>query len=243
MNMGYFIYSRIGENEKERIIREFLPKIKALAVSLSYQLPKNVSIDDLIQEGLMGLLSSFENYDPSKGASFSTYALKRIKGAMLDYLRKLDWVPRNLRKKMKEVEEAVLILEDKLGKIPDDKELAEYLNMEEGEVRKVRNELVRRQLLSLDSYIFEDDESVHVELVQSNEKSPDVIYEKEELREKLKEAIEQLSERERLVLALYYVEELNFKEIGKILGVSESRISQIHSSVISKLKRLLLSRM
>ncbi len=243
MNMGYFIYSRIGENEKERIIREFLPKIKALAVSLSYQLPKNVSIDDLIQEGLMGLLSSFENYDPSKGASFSTYALKRIKGAMLDYLRKLDWVPRNLRKKMKELEEAVLILEDKLGKIPDDKELAEYLNMEEGEVRKVRNELVRRQLLSLDSYIFEDDESVHVELVQSNEKSPDVIYEKEELREKLKEAIEQLSERERLVLALYYVEELNFKEIGKILGVSESRISQIHSSVISKLKRLLLSRM
>jgi len=243
MNMGYFIYSRIGENEKERIIREFLPKIKALAVSLSYQLPKNVSIDDLIQEGLMGLLSSFENYDPSKGASFSTYALKRIKGAMLDYLRKLDWVPRNLRKKMKELEEAVLILEDKLGKIPDDKELAEYLNMEEGEVRKIRNELVRRQLLSLDSYIFEDDESVHVELVQSNEKSPDVIYEKEELREKLKEAIEQLSERERLVLALYYVEELNFKEIGKILGVSESRISQIHSSVISKLKRLLLSRM
>ncbi|RKX54272.1 MAG: FliA/WhiG family RNA polymerase sigma factor [Thermotoga sp.] len=241
--MGYFIYSRIGENEKERIIREFLPKIKALAVSLSYQLPKNVSIDDLIQEGLMGLLSSFENYDPSKGASFSTYALKRIKGAMLDYLRKLDWVPRNLRKKMKELEEAVLILEDKLGKIPDDKELAEYLNMEEGEVRKIRNELVRRQLLSLDSYIFEDDESVHVELVQSNEKSPDVIYEKEELREKLKEAIEQLSERERLVLALYYVEELNFKEIGKILGVSESRISQIHSSVISKLKRLLLSRM
>ena len=240
--MGYPVYSRIGGSEEERIIREFLPKIRALAVSLSYQLPKNVSVDDLVQEGLMGLLSSFKSYDPSKGASFSTYALKRVKGAMLDYLRKIDWIPRTLRRRMKELEEATLILENKLGRIPDDKELAEYLKMEEEEIKKIRNELVRRQLLSLDSYLFEDDESVHVELVQSDEMSPDVVYEKEELRENLREAIKELSERERLILALYYVEELNFKEIGKILGVSESRISQIHSSIMSKLKKLLLSK-
>lgn len=233
----YRVFSKSKNSEsKEKIIELMLPKIKWLALSIVKDLPKNVDVDDLIQEGVIGLLNALENYDPTKGASIVTYAMKRVRGAMYDYLRKIDWMPRGVRKKVKEVEEAILVLEGKLQRIPDDKEIAEYLNMEEKDVRNIKNEMARRQIFSLDSYLLDDSEDSLIEHVESDELNPEQEYEKKEVLEALKKSISKLSEREQLVISLYYIEELNFKEIGKVLNVSESRISQIHSAALIKIK-------
>ena len=234
----YRVFSRFKDlNSKEKIIEVMLPKIKWLATSISRDLPKSVEVDDLVQEGVIGLLSALENYDPTKGASFTTYAMKRIRGAMYDYLRKIDWMPRGVRKKLKEVEEAILVLEGKLQGIPDDKEIANYLDMSEKEVKNIKKEMSRRQIFSLDSYLFDENEDSLIEHIESTEPNPEQKYEREEIIEALKNSISKLSEREQLVISLYYNEELNFKEIGKVLNVSESRISQIHSAALIKIKK------
>jgi len=233
----YKLFSKLKDSDsKEKLIKTMLPKIKWLAISISRDLPKSVEIDDLVQEGVIGLLNAIENYDPTKRASFTTYAMKRVKGAMYDYLRRIDWMPRGIRKKLKEVEEAILVLEGKLQRIPDDKEIAEYLNMDEKEVKNIKREMARRQIFSLDSYLFDNRGDTLVEYVESDSLNPEEEYESEEIIEALKKAISKLSEREQLVISLYYDEELNFKEIGKILNVSESRISQIHSAALIKIK-------
>lgn len=233
----YKLFSKLKcTGSKEELIKTILPKIKWLAVSISRDLPKSVEIDDLIQEGVIGLLNAIENYDPTKGASFITYAMKRIKGAMYDYLRRIDWMPRGIRKKLKEVEEAILVLEGKLQRVPDDKEIAEYLNINEKEVKNIKKEMARRQIFSLDSYLFDDKEDTPIEYIRSDSLNPEEKYENEEIISALKKAISRLPEREQLVMSLYYDEELNFKEIGKVLNVSESRISQMHSAALVKIK-------
>ncbi len=219
--------------DKERVVREYLPIIKRIALDLKQGLPPNVEVDDLIQEGVLALLSSLERYDPKKGA-LHNYVMIRIKGAMLDYLRKLDWLPRNLRRHMKDVEEAMIEIENEGLNITDE-EIAKRTNLDVKTVKSVRNEMVRKQVLMLDSYLFETDEA-YLESVPSDSNTEDEII-KEELINAVKEAINNLKDREKLVLSLRFEKELSLKEIGEILGVSESRVSQIISVSLAKIRK------
>ncbi|MBM7559038.1 FliA/WhiG family RNA polymerase sigma factor [Marinitoga litoralis] len=220
---------------KDDIIKNFLPKIKYIALNLLSTLPKNVELDDLIQEGIIGLMQSLDKYDPSKGVTFYSFAVKRIKGAMLDYLRKIDWLPKDLRHKIKKMEE--IIDEQGLDDNISDEEISEKLEISIDDVKKLKAELHRSQILSLDSYLLSNNE-MNVASI-NDENDPEILAYKELLKNELIKAISSLNEREQLILSLYYEKELTFKEIGKILDISESRISQIHSSIITKLKKLL----
>ena len=226
--MNSFSYGKYQKKmSSTEMIKHFLPRIKAIAISLKSSLPENVELDDLIQEGLIGLLNVRERYDPSRGASFFTFAMKRVRGAMYDYLRKIDWIPRNTRHLMKKVEGAMIELQSEDGEFPSSERIQKHLGLSEKEVTLALNEMSRRQLLNLDDF---------TEFFSSTTNTPEENYFKEELTEQLKEEIKELKERERQILSLYYVEELNFKEIAEILSVTESRISQIHRSIMLKLK-------
>ncbi len=220
---------------QEQVITSFLPRIKSIAISLKATLPKNVELNDLIQEGVMGLIGIIDKYDPEKGATFFTYALKRIKGAMYDYLRGIDWIPRKTRHMLKEVEKAYIVLEGEYNRNPTEIEVADYLGVTEDDIKTTNSEMSRRQLLNLDGFINDEDED-YTDFISSDENSPEDNYLHEEMLIKLSDEIDRLKDREKLLLSLYYVEELNFKEIAKVLGVTESRISQIHSGIMIKLK-------
>ncbi|WP_416376428.1 FliA/WhiG family RNA polymerase sigma factor [Thermotoga petrophila] len=205
------------------MIRSLLPFIKRTAEDLAQTLPPNVEVDDLIQEGIVAALSSLERYDPSK-ASFTTFIMKRVKGAMYDYLRKIDWMPRNLRKNVKMIERAIYESEE----FPSDEEIARKTGLELKEVVRARNEMMRKQLLMIDA--MED------EIVLKTE-GPDENAYRELLVEEMKKAIEKLSDKEKLVLSLRFEKDLSLKEIAKVLGVSESRVSQIISKSLLKIKK------
>ncbi|AEX85163.1 RNA polymerase subunit sigma-28 [Marinitoga sp. 1135] len=220
---------------REDIIKNFLPKIKYIALNLLSTLPKNVELDDLIQEGIIGLLQSLDKYNPNKGVTFYSFAVKRIRGAMLDYLRKIDWLPKDLRHKIKKLEE--ILAEQNIDDYISDEELAEQLEISVKDVKKLKAELHRSQILSLDSYLIGNNE-LNVES-DNEENDPEILAYKDMLKQELKKAILSLNEKEQLILSLYYEKELTFKEIGKILEISESRVSQIHSAIIAKLKKKL----
>jgi RNA polymerase sigma factor for flagellar operon FliA len=209
--------------DKESMIRSLLPFIKRTAEDLAQTLPPNVEVDDLIQEGIVAALSSLERYDPSK-ASFTTFIMKRVKGAMYDYLRKIDWMPRNLRKNVKMIERAIYESEE----FPSDEEIARKTGLELKEVVRARNEMMRKQLLMIDA--MED------EIVLKTE-GPDENAYRELLVEEMKKAIEKLSDKEKLVLSLRFEKDLSLKEIAKVLDVSESRVSQIISKSLLKIKK------
>jgi RNA polymerase sigma factor for flagellar operon FliA len=177
-------------------------------------------------------------YDPRRGVNLKTFLVKRIKGAMYDYLRNIDWMPRNLRKNIKEVEKAIYELESKLGRHPTDEEISLYTNLSNEEVVRAKNEMVRKQFLRLDEYLYDTYDSYGVDVEDSTE--PLQVAYREILLEQVTEAIKQLSEREQLVLSLRFEQELSLKEIGLILGVSESRVSQILSSALIKIKKHVL---
>jgi len=221
--------------DEEQLVLDYLPKIKYIALNLKSTLPKNVELDDLIQEGIIGLLQSYRKYDPEKGASFNTFAMKRIKGSMLDYLRKIDWLPKETRSLIKKYED--LVYEVGEEEYFDDKLIAERLNIEENDVDKIKFSISKRQILQLDSYFF-DSEEVNWSIEEDDSNDPEVIAYKEIFKDKLKDCIEKLSQREQLILSLYYDNNLTFREIGEILDLSESRISQVHSQILIKLKKM-----
>lgn len=218
--------------DKEFIIKNMLPMIKRIAMDLSNHLPPNIEVDDLIQEGVLALISSLEKYDPKK-ASLKTFVLKRIKGAMYDYLRKMDWMPRNLRRNMKIVEQKIYEL-SAYGHIPSDEEISKATGMDLKEVRRVKNEMVRKQFLMLDEYLYED-----LNIETSNFDDPARVVYRDMLFEYLRKAINELGEREKLILSLRFEHDLSLKEIGKIMNISESRVSQILSTVFVKLRKKL----
>jgi len=214
--------------DEEQIVKELLPTVKRIANDLMQHLPKNIEVEDLIQEGVLALILAVRRYDPRRGVNLKTFLVKRIKGAMYDYLRNIDWMPRNLRKNIKEVEKAIYELESKLGRHPTDEEISLYTNLSNEEVVRAKNEMVRKQFLRLDEYLYDTYDSYGVDVEDSTE--PLQVAYREILLEQVTEAIKQLSEREQLVLSLRFEQELSLKEIGLILGVSESRVSQILSS-------------
>lgn len=220
--------------DKDQLVKNFLPKIKAIAINLLNTLPKSVDLDDLIQEGVIGLLQSYERYDPTNGATFYTYALTRIKGSMLDYLRKIDWLPKEIRHLIKKYEEFIYNHQENNF---TDEEIAKEMGVEITDIQKIKYSINKSQILELDNYLLNIGEDFIEAKEKEYENDPEINAYKEILENELKEKIKTLKEKEQLILSLYYEKELTFKEIGKVIGVSESRISQIHSSILIKLKK------
>ncbi|HHY47563.1 MAG TPA: FliA/WhiG family RNA polymerase sigma factor [Firmicutes bacterium] len=225
---------------RDALIARYVPLVKIAAGRMMMNLPQWVDYDDLVGYGTLGLLDAIGRFQPGRGVKFETFAFMRIKGAMLDGVRSSDWVPRSVRDKARRLEEAFSKVEQQKGRSASDAEVAEALGMSVDELAAAIAEVSRGGILSLDEILDIDDEGGTVTILglSPDPDSPDpaVRYEREELLNRLADAIDELPERERLVIALYYYEELTVKEIGSILGVSESRVSQIHTRALLRLR-------
>lgn len=232
--------SKFSDEEKKAIVAEFLPKIKSWTIRLKGTLPESVDADDLFSAASVGLLESMERFDKSKNVTFGTFAERRIKGAMLDSLRNLDFLPRNLRTRLKALDVKVKELTSSLGRRPSVAEIVEYTGVEEDDVYRLLGLHENEKMLSLDESVGGDeDNSSLVDMIAGGALTPEDEVIKASLTERLGEEIDKLSEKERHVVALYYYEELTMKEIAEIMELTESRVSQIHASVMQKLKRRL----
>ena len=226
---------------KEKLIMSYLPLVKYVVDRLPFSSLPHISREDLISSGVIGLLKALESFDPSRGVKFKTYAIPRIKGAIMDELRRLDWIPRSLRKKADLLEKTYSCLEKKLGRTPTDKELSRELNISEKDLFKLYTQVNHFSCISLNAASSEQDDRTLTEKIASTNDSqnPMETLKKNEVKRILKRALENLPSRERMIIILYYYEELTFKEIGYVLGISESRVSQIHGKVILKLRATL----
>jgi RNA polymerase sigma factor for flagellar operon FliA len=231
------MYTATGTIDKEQCISQLAPLVKRIAHHLLARLPACVQVDDLIQAGMIGLLDAVNRYEGSMGAQFEAYAAQRIRGAMLDELRQADWVPRGLRKKMRRIEAAVAALEQRLGRAPTEQQLAEELGMSLAEYQQTLFDARGAQLVYLEDFEKNDEDDTFLERYASDFKN-DPLQEllNEDLRSALVRAIDELPEREKLVMGMYYEEGLNLKEIGAVLGVSESRVCQLHTQAIARLR-------
>jgi RNA polymerase sigma factor for flagellar operon FliA len=221
---------------KEALIVHYAPLVKHVAGRLMIHIGQHVEYDDLCGYGVFGLLDAIDKFDYGKGVKFETYGSFRIRGAIIDHIRKLDWVPRTLRQKNKQLEQVTQQLEDELGRSPTEDEIAAKLNMSLLETRELIKKSSVLTLVSLDDYVDGNTESSFSSLVASREEGPEDQTERRERKAMLAEAISRLGEKEKLVVTLYYFEDLTLKEISSIMGVSESRVSQIHTKAISKLQ-------
>lgn len=228
------MYGAAQGNSPEQLVDRYSPLVKRIAHHLQARLPSSVQVDDLIQAGVIGLLEASRNYDASKGASFETYAGIRIRGAMIDEVRRGDWAPRSVHRNGRRIQEAMGRLRKRLGRDASDQELAAELEVSLEELRVMSQDSLSTRLFSFEDLAGEDERPD--DHIPSDSPSPAQEVQGESLRVHLAQAISSLPERERLVLALYYDEELNLKEIGLVLGVSESRVSQIHSQAALRLR-------
>lgn len=230
----------LGEG-RDQIILQHLPQIKYIAQRISLGLPPNVEVDDLISAGVIGLLDALEKFDPAKGVQFKSYAEVRIRGAILDSLRALDWAPRSLRRKRKELEKSYARVEQRLGRAASDEEVAEELGLEIKEFHVLMDQL---QGLNIGQFEIAGQDRGNVDadnpplkyVLDQGEDSPFHCCLKEELKSILAKMIDHLPERERLVVTLYHYEELTMREVGKILGVNESRVCQLHTRAMLRLR-------
>jgi RNA polymerase sigma factor FliA len=223
-------------------IAEFAPLVKRIAHHMMAKLPACVQVDDLIQAGMIGLLDAMNRYEGSGGAQFETYAAQRIRGAILDELRRADWLPRSLRKKVRRIEAAVSALEQRLGYSPTEQELANELNMSLAEYHETLQDAWGGQLIHYEDFQSGDDEHFLDQRYSDPQNDAWEALLDENLRATLiKKAIEELPPREKLVMGMHYEEELNLREIGEVLGVSESRVCQLHTQAIVRLRSQSLS--
>lgn len=221
-------------DSQKSFLEKYSDLVKRIAHHLLGRLPPNVQVDDLIQAGMIGLLEAQQNYDSSKGASFETYAGIRIRGSMLDEVRKGDWVPRSVHRNNRAISQAINELEAQLGRDPADIEVAKYLNLTIEQYHLALSDINCSRLVGIEDLGVSEDVISTPEQTDTN--SPFQGVADENFRRALVESIKGLPEREALVLSLYYDEELNLKEIGEVLGVSESRVSQIHSQSMQRLR-------
>lgn len=220
--------------ERDNLVETYLPHVKFIADRISAKLPPSVEADDLYSAGVIGLIDAVEKFDSSRGVLFKTYAELRIRGAILDSLRELDWVPRSVRRRAREVEAAYLQIEQEKGRPAEESEVASRLGLNLRDFQSLLTELQGLTITGLDNN-DDDNESPQKQILDLND-TPLSHYEKTETRNNLAAAIDQLPERERQVIALYYVEELTMKEIGQVLGVTESRVSQMRTQAIVRLR-------
>ena len=225
------------ERARERLVVAYSPLVKYVAGRMAAGLPSHVDEGDLISYGLIGLIGSIERYDLDRDIKFETYAVSRIKGAIIDELRSLDWVPRSVRSKARDVEKAHTELENRLGRAPSEEEMAAKLGVDVEDFRNTLLEIANSSVLALDDlWTVSDSDGGQVSLLDTirdpHAVDPEEAIDTVELKDRLAEAIEALPDRERLVIALYYYETLTLREIGEVLGVTESRVSQLHTKAV-----------
>lgn len=227
--------------QRDELIVDHLPLVKYLAQRMVTKLPPSVEVNDLVSAGVLGLMDAVEKYEAERGVKFKTYAEQRIRGAMIDSLRSMDWAPRSLRRKERALEKAYATVEQTKGRTASDDEVARELNLDIEELHRWLTDLNGVSLGGFNNCgSDEDSQAEPTDLLQyvpdREENIPYYIFEREELREQLSAAIDNLPEKERMVISLYYYEELTMKEIGTVLGVNESRISQLHTKAVLRLK-------
>ena len=225
---------------RDAFIRQYMPLVKYVAGKVAVGMPGNVEFDDLVGFGQFGLLDAINKFDPEKNVKFKTYAVTRIRGAIFDELRQMDWVPRSVRQKSREIEDTIVELESRLGRTASDEEIASAMNMSLDDFHHAMLKVSGTSMLSLNDVWYSGEDSDKMSIGDSIESpsslNPDVIVEREEIKRVITEAINELPEKEKMVLVLYYHEDLTFKEIGQVLQVSESRISQLHASANTRLR-------
>ena len=234
---GLAMYDQTRRAGVEIDVEQYAHLVKRIAHHMMMRMPASVQVEDLIQAGMIGLLEASQKYDASRGASFETYAGIRIRGAIVDEMRRGDWAPRSVHRNARRVSEAMTAVEARIGRDASDKQVAKELGVELDEYHSMLNDTACSRLFSFEESFGDDDSSASQLGVKSTSfTGPFEGFQADSLKQSLAQAITQLPERERLVLALYYDEELNLKEIGQIIGVSESRVSQIHSQAALRLR-------
>jgi len=234
-------YRKSGDKAlRDRLIVTYAPLVKYVAGRLGSGLPAHVEEADLVSYGLLGLIGAIERYEPDRDIKFETYAMSRIRGAILDELRSLDWVPRSVRSRAREIERAITALEASLGRAPTDEEIAGKVGITTDELEESLADIARSSIGALDELWTVSGDGSQVSLLDTLEDPESVrpadALDETELRETLADAIARLPEREKVVITLYYYEELTLREIGEVLGVTESRISQLHTKAVLRLK-------
>ncbi|MDR2925559.1 MAG: RNA polymerase sigma factor FliA [Azoarcus sp.] len=226
----------------DQLVVTYAPLVKRLAYQMMSRLPPSVEVEDLMQNGMMGLLDAINRFEDGMGAQFETYAVQRVRGAMLDGLREADWMPRSARRDMRRIEVAINTLEQNNGRPPSETEIAEHLGLDINGYQRMLQDARGHQLIYFDDIHSSEGEDYLERHVGQPEANPLTLLEDADMRIKLVEAIENLPEREKMVMALYYDEELNLREIGEILEVTESRVCQLHSQAVARLRTLIVGR-
>lgn len=232
------MYTAQGTLDKSQQIDQYIPLVRRLAHHLIAKLPASVQIDDLIQAGLIGLMDAISRFEEGQGAQFETYASQRIRGAMLDELRSADWMPRGVRQAQRKIEAATLKAEQKLGRAATEKDIAQEMGMSLDEYQTMLFESRGAQLVFYDDYADDGDGEGYLDRQMDGDEdaNPMAMLGEERFRSSLIQAIEGLPEREKMLMGLYYEQELNFREIAAVLGVTESRVCQLHTQAVARLR-------
>lgn len=224
---------------REQLIMEYVPLVKLVAGRLSMYLGYTVEYDDLVSYGIFGLIDAIDKFDYGKGIKFETYASLRIRGSILDQIRKMDWIPRSVRQKQKQMDAAISKIEASSNRVATDEEVAAELNISIDEYYEWQGQTNITNISSIDEFVDQGIEVKAFDYAKYANSEPEQVYEKEEVKELLANSLENLTEKERTVVLLYYYEELTLKEISRVLDVSESRVSQLHTKALQKMKKVL----
>ncbi|WP_179673553.1 RNA polymerase sigma factor FliA [Duganella sp. 1224] len=237
------MYTVKGKADKDTLLTEHMPLVKRLAHHMKAKLPPSVEVDDLVQAGMIGLLDAISRYEETHGAQFETYAVLRIRGAMLDELRNSDWLPRSLRQNMRKVEAAMATLQQRLGRPPSESEVAKSLKLSLADYQEMLGDSGGHQLVYYEDFHDDDGNDSFLDRYASDEEADPLRSLLDgDFRQAVIDAIDALPEREKMLMGLYYEEELNLKEIGAVMGVSESRVSQLHTQAVARLRASLRER-
>jgi RNA polymerase sigma factor for flagellar operon FliA len=233
------MYTVKGKADRNHLLEQHMPMVKRLAHHMKAKLPPSVEVDDLIQAGMMGLLDAINRYEETHGAQFETYAVLRIRGAMLDEVRSSDWMPRSTRQNMRKVETAMSTLQQKLGRAPTESEVAKSMKMPLAEYQDMLSDGGGHQLLYYEDFHDDDGNDSFLDRYAVDDSDPLRALLETDFRQAVIDAIDGLPPREKILMGLYYEEELNLKEIGAVMGVSESRVSQLHTQAVARLRATL----
>jgi RNA polymerase sigma factor FliA len=236
------MYTVKGKADKNSLLTEHMPLVKRLAHQMKAKLPPSVEVDDLVQAGMMGLLDAINRYEENHGAQFETYAVLRIRGAMLDELRSSDWMPRSTRANMRKVEQAMANLQQQLGRPPSESEVAKSLKLSLADYQDLLGDSGGHQLVYYEDFHDEEGSDGFLDRYAVDDDDPLKSLLDTDFRQTVIDAIDALPPREKMLMGLYYEEELNLKEIGAVMGVSESRVSQLHTQAVARLRTYLRER-
>lgn len=221
---------------QEELVKQFSPLVKRIAYHLMVRLPASVEVDDLIQVGLIGLMDAIERFDGSQGAQFESYATQRIRGSMLDDLREADWLPRHIRQKSRQIETTISRLEQRLGRPPSEGEISKEMGLAIDDYQSMLGDVKGNQLLYYEDFTDEDSADFLERYLVDDASDPLSLLHDDGFRQGLIDAIDDLPEREKNLMGMYYEQDMNLKEIGAVMGVSESRVCQLHSQAVARLR-------